>query len=113
MLGTVVLIVTAAAMPNVTRNPNVINVADLALGLLGNPSLNIPAERKIKPIKSVSKDTACIPSINVLAIPAREIPTPTIPIEVRPMPGVSRSQSLISLCCWEQTQIINLYWCYQ
>ena len=109
MLGTDVLTVTAAAIPKVTRNPNVMNVADLALGLLGNPSLKIPADKNMRPIKSVNNDTACIPSINVFAMPAREIPTPTIPIEVRPIPGVSRSQSLMSLCCWEQIQIINLY----
>jgi hypothetical protein len=30
-----------------------------------------------------------------LAIPAREIPTPTMPIEVRPIPGVRRSQSVM------------------
>jgi hypothetical protein len=97
MLGTCVLTVTAAAKPKVTRNPRVINVADFALPELGKPSLNSPDARKIIPINIVKSDTACIPSIKVLAIPEREIPTPTIPIEVRPMPGVIRSQSVIYL----------------
>jgi hypothetical protein len=55
--------------------------------------LRTPAERKIIPIKKVNNDTACIPSINVLAIPERDIITPTIPRDVRPIPGVKRSQS--------------------
>jgi hypothetical protein len=49
------------------------------------------------PINIVSNETACIPSRNVLAIPEREIPTPTIPIEVSPIPGVNKSQSVISI----------------
>jgi hypothetical protein len=32
-----------------------------------------------------------------LAMPEREIPTPTIPMEVRPIPGVKRSQSVMLL----------------
>jgi hypothetical protein len=31
--------------------------------------------------------------MNVFAIPERETNTPTIPIEVSPMPGVNKSQS--------------------
>jgi hypothetical protein len=30
-------------------------------------------------------------------MPASESPTPTIPIEVRPIPGVSKSQSVMCL----------------
>jgi hypothetical protein len=97
MLGTCVLTVTAAAEPNVTRNPSVINVADLALPDVGKPSLNRPEARKIMPMNMVKSETACIPSMKVLAIPEREIPTPTMPIEVRPIPGVIRSQSVILL----------------
>jgi hypothetical protein len=69
------------------------NVADLALPDVGNPSLNIPAVRNINPMNIVRRLTACIPSTNVCAIPESEIPTPTIPITVSPIPGVKRSQS--------------------
>jgi hypothetical protein len=92
-----VLTVTAAANPKVTRNPSVIKVADLALADDGKPSLNKPDARKIIPIYMVNKDTACIPFMNVAAMPERAIPTPTIPIEVRPIPGIRRSQSVILL----------------
>jgi hypothetical protein len=71
------------------------NVADFALPVDGKPSLNKPDTSKIIPKNIVNNDTACIPSKKVLAIPASEIPTPTIPIEVRPIPGVSRSQSVM------------------
>src|ERR687885_2685002 len=97
MLGTCVLTVTAAAKPNVTRKPSVMNVADFALPEVGKPSLKRPEARRIMPINIVKSDTACIPSMKVLAIPERAIPTPTMPIEVRPMPGVIRSQSVIYL----------------
>jgi hypothetical protein len=70
-------------------------VADFAFPLEGNPSLNKPDARKIIPINSVSRPTACIPSINVFAIPDNETPTVTIPSEERPIPGVSRSQSVM------------------
>jgi hypothetical protein len=95
MLGACVLTVIAAAKPKVTRNPKVIKVADLALPLEGNPSLNRPDARKIIPINRVSRPTACIPSMKVFAIPDNEIPTVTIPREERPIPGVSRSQSVM------------------
>jgi hypothetical protein len=95
MLGACELTVTAAAKPKVTRKPKVIKVADLAFPLEGNPSLNKPDARKIIPMKRVSSPTACIPSMKVCAIPDREIPTVTIPSEERPIPGVSRSQSVI------------------
>src|SRR2546425_11051437 len=95
MLGTCPLTVTAAAKPKVTRNPSVIKVADLARPVDGKPSLKRPEARKIMPISIVKSETACIPSIKVLATPAREIPTPTMPIEVRPIQGVRRSQSVM------------------
>jgi hypothetical protein len=93
ILGIRVLTVMAAARPNVTRNPKVINVADFAFPEVGNPSLKIPAARNINPINMVSILTACIPSVKVWAIPESEIPTPTIPMDVSPIPGVIRSQS--------------------
>jgi hypothetical protein len=89
--------VTAAAAPKVTRKPSVINVADLALPEVGKPSLKRPEARKIIPINIVRSVTACMPSMNVFAMPEREIPTPTMPIEVRPIPGVRRSQSVMLL----------------
>lgn len=95
ILGAWVLTVIVVAKPNVTRNPRVIKVADLALPLDGKPSLNKPDARKIIPINRVSRPTACIPSMKVFAIPDREIPTVTIPSEERPIPGVSRSQSVM------------------
>ena len=93
MLGILVPEVMAAANPKVTKKPKVMKVADFALPEVGNPSLKIPAAKKIKPINMVRRLTACIPSINVCAIPESEIPTPTIPIDVSPIPGVIRSQS--------------------
>jgi hypothetical protein len=87
--------VTAAVKPKVTRKPSVINVADFALPEVGKPSLNKPEARKIIPINIVNNETACIPSRNVFAIPESEIPTPTIPIEVSPIPGLNKSQSVI------------------
>jgi hypothetical protein len=97
MLGTCVLTVTAAAKPKVTKKPRVTKVADLALPEVGNPSLSKPEARNIIPMNMVKRVTACIPSMKVLAMPEREIPTPTIPIEVRPIPGVIRSQSVMLL----------------
>jgi hypothetical protein len=57
----------------------------------------------------VSNETACIPSMKVLAIPESEIPTPTIPMEVSPIPGVKRSQSLIVNDRRVEIRIINLF----
>ena len=85
----------AAASPKATSKPRVMKVADFALLVEGKPSLNKPDASKIMPINIVSRETACIPSKKVFAMPASEIPTPTIPIEVRPIPGVSRSQSVM------------------
>ena len=93
ILGACALTVTAATTPKVTRKPSVMKVADFARPVEGKPSLNKPDARKIKPINIVKSETACIPSTKVFAMPASEIPTPTIPIEVRPIPGVSKSQS--------------------
>jgi hypothetical protein len=97
ILGICALTVTAAATPKVTRKPSVMKVADFARPVDGKPSLNKPDARKIMPINIVKSETACIPSINVFAMPASESPTPTIPIEVRPIPGVSKSQSVMCL----------------
>ena len=93
ILGIRVLTVMAAERPKVTRKPKVMNVADLAFPEVGNPSLKIPAAKNINPINIVRILTACIPSVNVWAIPESEIPTPTIPKDVSPIPGVIRSQS--------------------
>jgi hypothetical protein len=95
IVGTWVLTVTAAATPNVTKKPRVINVADFALPDEGKPSLNNPEARKIIPINMVRRVTACIPSTKVLAIPESDKPTPVMPIDVRPIPGVNRSQSVM------------------
>src|ERR1044072_8197817 len=104
MLGTCTLTVTAAATPNDTSKPRVMTMPDFALPDDGKPSLNRPEARNIMPINMVKRETACIPSMKVLAIPEREIPTPTIPIEVRPIPGVRRSQSVILL------QLVGHFW---
>ena len=86
--------VIAAAKPKVTRKPKVIKLADFAFGPVGKPSLNKPCTKKISPKNMARKDTACIPSKKVAAIPARERATPAIPKEVRPIPGSSKSQSV-------------------
>jgi hypothetical protein len=110
MLGTCVLTVTAAAKPKVTRKPSVIKVADLALPEVGKPSLKRPEARKIIPMNMVKSVTACMPSMKVLAIPEREIPTPTMPIEVRPIPGVIRSQSVMLFYgYWDPFGILNRF----
>jgi hypothetical protein len=101
--------VIAPANPNVTRNPSVMNVADFAFPDEGNPSLNNPETSRIIPMYKVSSETACIPSMKVLAIPESEIPTPTIPMEVSPIPGVKRSQSLIVNDRRVEIRIINLF----
>src|ERR1051325_10980035 len=98
ILGTCALTVTAAATPKVTRKPRVMNVADFALPELGKPSLKSPEAMNIMPINIVRSETACMPSMKVLATPASAMPTPVIPIDVRPMPGVSRSQSVMLGC---------------
>ena len=84
---------TAPINPIIINSPKVIKEPILAFLEDGNPSLKIPALKKIIPIKNVSRVTACIPSRNVLAIPDRETSTPIIPKEVNPMPGVNKSQS--------------------
>ena len=101
--------VIAPANPNVTRNPRVMNVADFAFPDEGKPSLNNPETRRINPMYKVSSETACIPSMKVLAMPESEIPTPTIPMEVSPIPGVKRSQSLIVNDRRVEIRIINLF----
>jgi hypothetical protein len=85
--------VIAPISPIIINSPKVIKEPILAFLEEGNPSLKIPALKKIIPINNVKRETACIPSRNVFAIPDRETSTPTIPKEVNPMPGVNKSQS--------------------
>ena len=93
MDGALPLELIAPINPIIIKRPKVIKDPILAFLEDGNPSLKIPTLTKIIPIKNVSKETACIPSRNVFAIPERAITIPTIPKEVNPMPGVNRSQS--------------------
>ena len=71
------------------------NVVALALLVVETPPSKIPADKKIKPKNIVRPVSACIPSTNVCAIPEYAMKTPAIPIAVRPIPGIIRSQLLI------------------
>jgi hypothetical protein len=55
----------------------------------------MPTAKKISPINMVRPVKACIPSMNVCAIPEYDIVTPARPIAVNPIPGIMRSQLLI------------------
>jgi hypothetical protein len=95
--GTLVLICTAPMIPTVTNRINMIATAVLDFFEVGKPSLKSPADRKINP-KNIHKiETACIPSIKVLAIPERAMATPVAPTAVKPAPGMSKSQSVINI----------------
>ena len=95
--GTLVLICTAPMSPAVTNRINIIATAAFDFFDVGNPSLKSPADKKINP-KNIHKiETACIPSIKVLAIPERAMATPVAPTAVKPAPGKSKSQSVINI----------------
>jgi hypothetical protein len=51
----------------------------------------------ISPKNIHKSETACIPSINVLAKPDKEIVTPIAPTDVKPAPGKSKSQSVMNI----------------
>jgi hypothetical protein len=80
-------------------NPNDIDkitkVVALALLLVETPPSKIPAARKINPTNMVRPVNACMPSMNVCAIPAYDNVRPASPIAVSPIPGIIRSQLLI------------------
>jgi hypothetical protein len=75
----------------------IIPAAVFAFFEVGNPSLNNPAVKKIKPKNIHKMDTACIPSIKVFAIPDKATVTPTAPTVVNPAPGISKSQSVMNM----------------
>jgi hypothetical protein len=84
-----------ANAPNEAAIPKITRVVAFALLLVEIPPFRMPQAKKIKPNIIVRPVRACIPSMNVLAIPAYETTTPARPMAVRPMPGIIKSQSLI------------------
>ena len=95
--GTLLLTCTAPMIPAVMNRINIIATAAFDFFEVGKPSLNSPALKKINPKNSNKTETACIPSIKVLAIPERATATPMAPIAVKPTPGMSKSQSVINI----------------
>ena len=95
--GTLVLICIAPIIPAVTNRINIIATAVLDFFDVGKPSLKSPAVKKINPKNIQRIETACIPSIKVLAIPERAMATPIAPTAVKPAPGKSKSQSVINI----------------
>jgi hypothetical protein len=91
-LGTVDTL--AANAPNAIIKPKIIAAAAFARGVVGKPPLSKPAAKNIIPTNITKALIECIPSKKVLAMPARDNPTPAIPIMVKPIPGTSNSQSL-------------------
>ena len=59
-----------ATIPNENAIPKITKVVAFALLLVEIPPSKIPADRNINPIIIVSPVKACMPSINVWAIPA-------------------------------------------
>ena len=106
--GTLVLICTAPIIPAVTNRINIMATAVFDFFEVGKPSLKSPADKNINP-KNIHKiETACIPSINVLAIPERAMATPVAPTAVKPTPGMSKSQSVMNILKGEYG-IINTF----
>ena len=70
-------------------------VVILALLLVEIPPSKMPAAVKISPTNIVRPVNACIPSMNVCAMPAYDKIRPASPTPVRPIPGINRSQLLI------------------
>ncbi len=75
----------------------------------GNPSLNNPPVNIINPKNMHKIETACIPSIKVLAIPDNAMATPTAPTDVKPAPGMSKSQSVMNIQIKKKLSIINSF----
>jgi hypothetical protein len=61
------------------------------------PPSRIPALKNINPIKNSKPVSACIPSMNVCAIPPYDVTSPANPIAVSPPPGMTNSQLLIQV----------------
>ena len=106
--GTLLLTCTAPMIPAVMNKISIIATAAFDFFEVGKPSLNSPALKKISPMNINKIETACIPSIKVLAIPERATATPMAPTAVKPAPGMSKSQSVMNILKGE-CSIINSF----
>ncbi len=92
-----VFMVANAYNPKPNEIATITKVVIFALLLVEIPPSKIPAAVKINPINMVKPVNACIPSMNVCAIPAYESMRPANPTPVRPIPGINKSQLLIKI----------------
>ena len=101
IIGSVEIVVIVK--PNAPKDnaiPKTTRVVAFALLLVETPPSKMPVAKKIKPINMVSPVSACIPSMNVFAIPAYDMIKPASPIPVSPIPGIIRSQ-LLNWSSWK------------
>ena len=84
-----------AKVPNPNAIDKITKVVALALLLVEMPPSKMPADKKINPTNIVRPVKACIPSMNVCAIPAYDNVSPANPMAVNQIPGIMRSQLLI------------------
>ena len=75
-----------AKVPNPNPIDKITRVVALALLLVEIPPSKIPADKKINPTNIVRPVKACIPSMNVCAMPAYDNVSPATPIAVNPIP---------------------------
>ena len=96
MVGNVVLVdPIKPAAPNAKTMETITRTVAFVLVEVETPPSKIPALKKINPIKNSRPVSACIPSMNVCAIPEYDVTSPAIPIAVSPPPGMTNSQLLI------------------
>ena len=85
-----------ANVPNPRQIEMIVNTVALARFVVEIPPSKRPAVKIINPKKNSNPVNACIPSMNVWAIPEYDVTKPASPIAVSPPPGIIRSQLLNS-----------------
>ena len=89
-------VIVVANVPNPREIEIIANTVALVRFDVDIPPSKRPAAKIINPNMKSNPVSACIPSMNVWAIPEYEVISPTRPIAVSPPPGMIRSQLLNS-----------------
>ena len=82
------------ALSETSDDETITKTTAIVLLVVETPPSKIPAASIIKPIIVRSPVRACMPSMNVWAIPEYDVTNPANPIAVRPAPGIIKSQLL-------------------
>ena len=85
-----------ANVPNPREIETIVNTVALVRLDVEIPPSKRPAAKIINPNMKSNPVNACIPSMNVWAIPEYDVTRPASPIAVSPPPGMIRSQLLNS-----------------